>query len=148
MKRLYMTMKGMGLLLVVGFLLSSCSSNKVLGLEQGWDVLDQRKVNFVRDHDAIEIKSRTPYTALRFKVEDKDVRINELKIVFDNGDKLEPVMDDVITAGQWSRIIELGREGRVINSIEFKYRSLGNLLTGRATVITIGRRYDPYRYGY
>lgn len=132
--------------LVLGF--SSCSSSKVLGLEQGWDLLDQRKVNFLRDKDVIEIRSRNPYTALRFKVEDKDVRINELKIVFDNGDKLEPLMDDEIKAGEMSRIIDLGREGRIINSIEFKYRSLGNILTGRANIITIGRRYDPYRYGY
>lgn len=136
-------------LVVMGtILLISCSSRRIVGLEQGWDVLDERKVNFVRDKDVIEVRNRNPYTAIQFRVEDKNVRISDLKIVFDNGDKLEPAIDDVIEAGQRSRVIELGREGRVINAIEFRYRSMGNVLTGRANVITTARRYDPYRIGY
>lgn len=138
-------MKSILCFFLIALVASSCSSSKVLGLEQGWDVIDQRKVNFLRDSDEIEVRSRTPYTALRFKVEDKDVRISELKVEFANGDKLEPAVDDVINAGQWSRVIELGREGRVINAISFRYRSMGSVLSGRATVIITGRRYDPYQ---
>ena len=123
--------------------LSCGSSRKTLVLEEGWELLAERKVNFVRDKDVIDIESRNQFTAIRFKVEDRDVRINDLRIWFDNGDKLEPNVDDVIVADQYSRIIELARDGRYIDKIEFRYRTTGNLLKGRANVIILGKRYYP-----
>src|SRR5687767_13706914 len=91
---------------LVGFLFVSCgSSRRTFGLEEGWELLGERKVNFVRDKDIMEVSSRNLFTAIRFYVEEKDVRINELKIVFENGDKVEPALDDIISAGQQSRVI-------------------------------------------
>jgi hypothetical protein len=128
-------------------LFASCgSSRRTVGVEEGWEILDDRKVNFVRDKDVIEVKSRNQFTAIQFKVEDRDIRINELQIYFDNGDKLEPAIDDVVKAGESSRIIDIGREGRFIDRIEFKYRTTGSILKGRAQVLTLGRRYNPYGY--
>ena len=128
-------------------LFTSCgSSRRSIGLEEGWELLSERKVNFVRDKDEIAIESRNQFTALRFKVEDRDVRLNDLKVYFDNGDKLEPALDEVIPADQSSRIIELARDGRRIDKIEFKYRTTGNLLKGRANVLVIGKKYNPYGY--
>lgn len=125
-------------------LLGSCgSSRRTVGIEEGWEVLAERKVNFVRDKDEIEIRNRNMFTAIRFRVEDRDVRINDLKIYFQNGDKLEPAIDESISANQSSRIIELALDGRYIDKIEFKYRTTGTLLKGRATVLIIGRRYNP-----
>ena len=135
-------------LLLVGFVvlvLSACgSSRRTFGLEEGWELLGERKVAFIRDKDVMEVSSRNLFTAIRFYVEDKDVRINELKIQFDNGDKIEPALDDVIKAGESSRIIQLAADGRRISSIEFKYRSMGSVLEGRANVVVTGRRYNPY----
>lgn len=122
--------------------LFSChSSRRSIGIEEGWDLLSDRKVNFVRDKDEIVVNNRTLYTALRFKVEGKDIHINDLKVYFDNGDKLEPNIDDDIKAGEMSRVIDLGREGRYIDHIDFKYRTLGNLLKGRANVLVLARKY-------
>jgi len=123
------------------FLLSCNSSRRSIGIEEGWELLSERKVNFVKDKDDITINNRTPYTAVRFKVEDKDVHINDLRIYFDNGDKLEPNMDDDIPANEFSRVIDLGREGRYIDRIEFKYRSTGSILRGRANVLVLGKKY-------
>ena len=125
----------------------SCgSSRRSIGLEEGWELLSERKVNFVRDKDEIDVESRNQFTALRFKVEDRDVRLNDLKVYFDNGDKLEPALDETIPADQSSRIIELARDGRRIDKIEFKYRTTGNVLKGRANVLVIGKKYNPYGY--
>jgi len=122
----------------------SCgSSRRTLGIEEGWELLAERKVNFVRDKDEIEVRSRNQFTAIRFKVEDRDVRINDLKIYFQNGDKLEPSLDDVIKANESSRIIELARDGRFIEKIEFKYRTTGTVLEGRANVLILGQKYNP-----
>lgn len=125
--------------------LVSCGSSRTVAVEEGWELLDERKVNFVRDVDEIEVKSRNEFTAIKFRVEDKDVRINDLKIYFENGDKLEPSLDATIVAGTESRSIELGREGRRIDRIEFKYRSTGSLLEGRANVLVFARRFNLYR---
>lgn len=130
-----------GIALSLVSLLSCHSSRRSVGIEEGWELLADRKVNFVRDKDEIPVKSRTLYTALRFKVEDKEIRINELKIYFDNGDKLEPNIDESIAANQFSRVIDLGREGRYIDHIEFKYRSVGSILGERASVLVLARKY-------
>lgn len=148
MKRLLLNNPFCLFLLLFSFLLlSSCgSSRKSIGLEEGWELLSERKVNFVRDKDEIDVESRNQFTALRFKVEDRDVRLNDLKVYFDNGDKLEPALDEVIPADESSRIIELARDGRRIDKIEFKYRTTGNVLKGRANVLVIGKKYNPYGY--
>jgi hypothetical protein len=143
MKRFFGTVK-IFLFVGIAFSLVSCfSSRRSLGIEEGWELLGERKVNFVRDKDEISVNSRNQFIAIRFKVEDKDVRINDLKIYFQNGDKLEPMLDDIISANQYSKIIELAREGRIIDKIAFKYRSTGNLLSGRANVVILGQKYNP-----
>ncbi|MBA2500865.1 MAG: hypothetical protein H0V30_14160 [Chitinophagaceae bacterium] len=126
--------------------LFSCGSTRTISVEEGWEILGESKVNFVRDRDEIDVRSTNDYTALRFMVEKKDVRVNYLRVVYVNGDVLEPLIDDIIGAGQQSKIIELSREGQRIDRVEFKYRSTGNILKGRATVLLVGRRFDRYRY--
>ena len=108
-------------------------------------MLAERKVNFVRDKDEIPIDNKTPFTAIKFKVEDHEVRINDVKIYFQNGDKLEPNMDVTIPANEMSREIEIGGDGRYLDKIEFKYRTTGSVLKGRANIVILGRK--PYR-GY
>ena len=127
--------------LAVMFVLGSCHSRRTVGIEEGWDLLSDRKVNFIHDKDEIAVNSRMEYTALRFKVERRDIHLSDLKIYFQNGDKLEPNLDDDIKAGEYSRIIELGREGRYIDRIEFNYRTVGNVLKGRADVLVLARKY-------
>ena len=126
---------------------SNCnSSRKSISVEEGWDLLSEQKVNFVRDKDEIAINSSNDYTALRFKVEGHEIHINDLKVYFRNGDKLEPNIEATIPAEEYSRDIELGREGRSLDKIEFKYHTTGNMLKGRANVLIFGRRH--YRGGY
>lgn len=122
---------------------SGCNTTRSIGIEEGWELLGEQKVNFVKDKDVIDVDSRYQFTHIKFQVEDKDVRIKDLVVYFDNGDRLTPSLDDEIRAGETSREIELAREGRYIDKIEFSYRSLGNLLQGRANVLVLGRRYDP-----
>ena len=127
-------------------LLASCtSSRKSIPVEQGWDFLGEQKVNFVRDRDAITVYNTNRYTAIRFKVENKEIILNDLKVVYENGDKLTPTIGDKIEADQYSREIELGPEGKTIRKIEFKFRSTGNVFKGRANVLVYGKRFvQPY----
>lgn len=135
------TYRSIALLFVICALASCHSRRKIIGIEEGWQLLSTRKVNFVRDKDEVVINNRTLYTALRFKVEKRDITISDLEIHFQNGDKLEPRINEDIKAGEFSRVIELGREGRYIDHIDFKYRTTGNILNGRATVLILGEKY-------
>lgn len=136
---------GLVWLLVATLAISCSSSRKSIAIEEGWDLLGERKVNFVKDKDAITIYNSNGYTAVRFKVEKKDVIIHSLKVVFQNGDVLSPVIDDKILKGEYSRVIELSVEGKNIRSINFKYRSTGSVLKGRGNILVFGRRYiRPY----
>jgi len=134
----------LSLLLLVSFIAVSCgSSRRTVGIEEGWELLGEEKVNFVRDRDEIDVNSRNQFTAIRFKVEDRDIRLQDLEITYQNGDKLKPAIDIEIPAGQSSRIIELAADGKYIDKISFAYRTTGNLLKGRAKVLIIGKRYNP-----
>lgn len=129
-------------LLAAAFILQSCSSSrKTIAIEEGWELIGESKVNFVRDRDEVNVVSSSTFTALRFKVEDKPIRLKSLNVVFQNGDKLAPMVDDQIEADQFSREISLGPEGRSIRSVDFSYRSKGNLLKGRAKVLIFAKRY-------
>lgn len=129
------------LFVAVVFSSLSCGNSRSIAVEEGWDLLGEAKVNFVRDRDKIDVLNSNLYTAIRFKVEKKDVHINALEIVYSNGDKLNPVIDDDIAAGESSREIELGPLGKSLRSIDFTFRSKGNLLKGRATILVFGKRY-------
>lgn len=133
------------LLLAVAILanvLSSCfSSRRSIPVEEGWELIGEEKVNFVRDKDEVVVTSRNQFTDIRFRVEEREVRIQDLKIYFENGDKLEPSIDLVVFANQSSRNIQLAQDGRTISKIEFTYRTTGNLLRGRANVLIYGKRH-------
>ncbi len=130
------------ILLASIFTTISCSSTrKSIAIEEGWELIGESKVNFVRDRDLVDVVSANRFTAIRFKVENRDIRLNSLNVVYQNGDKLAPVIDDVIVADQYSRDIELGPEGKMIRSIDFKYRTTGNVLKGRGNVLVFGKRY-------
>jgi hypothetical protein len=125
----------------------ACTTTRSIAIEEGWELLGEQKVNFIRDKDEIIVSSRNEFTALRFKVEHKDTRINYLKVYFRSGDILQPAIDDIINANQNSRVIELAREGRPIDKIEFKYHTVGsNPFKGRANVLVFGKKYYPFGY--
>ncbi len=135
-------------ILLISILFISCSSSrKSITIEEGWDLIGERKVNFVRDRDEFKIYNSNGYTAIRFRVEKRDIKINGLQIIYQNGDALSPVIDDVIIKGEYSRVIELGAEPKNIRSINFKYRTTGSVLKGRANILIFGKRYvNPYKY--
>jgi hypothetical protein len=128
-------------LFLIAVNLSCGSSRRSIAIEEGWEMLGELTVNFGRDRDAIDVRSSNRLTAIRFMVEDREVKLNELTIIFQNGDRLQPVVDEIIPPDTYSRVIDISNEGKYISRIEFKYRTTGNLLKGRAHVLVFGKRY-------
>ncbi len=143
MKRLFTTHTYILLLAIasLGFFSSCYSARRSVAVEEGWELLGEERVNFVRDNDELVVTSRNQFTDIRFRVEDREVRIHDLKIYYPNGDKLEPNIDFIVPANQDSRVIELARDGRTISKIEFQYRTTGSILKGRANVLVYGKKY-------
>jgi hypothetical protein len=130
---------------MVLLVLAACGpTRRSIAIEEGWDLLGEQKVNFVKDKDALEVHSSYKYTAIRFKVEGHEIKLNDLKVYYQNGDKLEPALDEIIAADQYSREIELSLDGKFVNKIEFKYHTTGNIFKGRANVLVFGKRYTGY----
>jgi hypothetical protein len=124
------------------FITISCgSSTRTIAVEEGWELLGESKANFVRETDVINVNSRSQFTDLRFKVEKRDIKLTELKITFESGDKLEPAIDEIIPAGRESKLIELAKDGRTITRIEFRYRTTGSIVKGQAKILVFGKRY-------
>jgi hypothetical protein len=137
--------KKMPMLLLIAVMITSVScisSRRSIAIEEGWELLGEQKVNFVRDVDEIQVNSRSRFTAIQFKIEDREVNLSELKIFFDNGDKLEPSVNEIVAPGRSSREIAIASEGRYINKISFKYRTTGNILKGRANLLVFGKKYN------
>ena len=129
----------MAIMLIV-IVSTGCGSSKTIAIEQGWDLLGEEKVNFVTDNDKINVYNQTLYTAIKFQVTTKDIHINDVNIIYPNGDKLNPSVDEDIAAGSFSKEIEIDPLGKEIRGVQFKYRSKGNLLKGRARVLVFGKR--------
>ena len=131
--------------ILLGFVSCNTTRNSI-AIEEGWELIGESKANFGRDRDVIDIVNTKLYTAVRYKVMNKDIRIQDMKIVFPNGDKLTPIVNADLVEGQYSKDIELGAEGRQIRSIEFSYRSKGSIFKGRAKVLVLGKRYVQLYY--
>ena len=130
-------------LVVISF---SCGSTRnSIAVEEGWELLGETKAGFIRETDVINVSSRNQFTAIRFKVEGAEIKLSQLGVYFESGDKLSPAVDESIPAGQESRLIELAADGRTITKIEFKYRTVGSIIKKKANILIFGKR---YRTGY
>ena|SRR5664279_5720912 len=126
-------------------MIASCSSSKKnIVTPQGWVVIGETKANFVRETDVVKVYSLDRFTDIRFRVEDRALKISEMTIYFENGDKLTPKMEDVVEPDQYSRVINIADNGKKIDRIEFKYRTTGSILKGRAKITIIGKQYAGF----
>ncbi len=133
-------MKGFLAVAIIVTAFTSCGSTKTIAVEEGWDLLGEKTVNFVIDNDKIDVYNQTLYTAVKFQVLNKDVVIKDVNVIYPNGDKLNPSTEQTIAAGSYSKEIELDPLGKEIRSVQFKYRSTGSILKSRARVLVFGKR--------
>ena len=126
-------------LVIISF---SCGSTRnSIAVEEGWELLGETKAGFIRETDVINVNSRNQFTAIRFKVEGAEIKLSELGVFFESGDKLSPAVDETIPAGKESRLIELAADGRTITKIELKYRTIGSIIKKKANILVFGKRY-------
>jgi hypothetical protein len=120
---------------------SPVTGNKVLTVTSpnAWMVMGSRTVNYGTDHDAITNGSQdTWFTGIYIKVTDAPIKINDMKVYFDNGDKFDVSIRSMIKQNGHSRTIELPGGQRKITKVEFSYETLGSN-RGHATLTLWGK---------
>jgi hypothetical protein len=91
-----------------------------------WELLGSRSVRYGTDHDLITVRSDRWYKGIYFKVTDAPIRLNDMKVYFDNGDKFDVSIRGMIKENGHSRTIELPGGERRITKVEFSYETLGS----------------------
>ncbi|MBL7747728.1 MAG: hypothetical protein JNM19_09900 [Chitinophagaceae bacterium] len=91
-----------------------------------WEVLGSRSVRYGTDHDAITVSSEKWYKGIYFKVTDAPIKLNDMKVFFDNGDKFDVSIRGMIRENGHSRTIELPGGVRRITKVEFSYETMGS----------------------
>ena len=104
---------------------------------RGWDKLGEVKVDSKYDRESIKVgRDDGRFTKLTFAVEDNDVEIYDITVVFGNKETLSLEDRLVFREGQRTGAIDLPGEKRFVKRVDFKF---GKIARGRnATVVVYG----------
>jgi hypothetical protein len=103
-----------------------------------WEVLGSRSVRYGTDKDVITVSGDKWYKGIYFKVTEAPIKINDMKVYFDNGDKFDVSMRSMIKQNGHTRTIELPGGERRITKVEFSYETMGSN-RGTATLTLWGK---------
>lgn len=103
-----------------------------------WEQLGCQKVGFLTDRDVIKVgRAEGRFKAIRLKVSGNAVHIEDLKVVYANGEPDDLRVRSEIRAGQGTRALDLKGRERAIRQIDLVYRSKPSF-KGQATVCAEG----------
>ncbi|HEU0159976.1 MAG TPA: hypothetical protein VFR00_11700 [Hyphomicrobiaceae bacterium] len=102
--------------------------------EARWERLGCQKVGFITDKDIIRVgRGEGRFKSIRLQVSGNKVYMDDLKVIYANGEPDDIPVRSEIRAGGQTRPLDLRGERRAIKQIEMKYRSQPNF-KGEATV--------------
>ena len=101
-------------------------------------MLGEQAVKGKRDRDVIMVGRREGrFTRLMLVVEDSDLEVHSMEVVFAGGDRFNPRLRHVFREEDRTRPIDLPGNSRAIERIEFRY---GNLPGGGAARVQVWAR--------
>ena len=104
------------------------------GAQARWERLGCQKVGFIADKDVIRVgRGEGRFKSIRLEVSGNKVYMNDLKVIYSNGEPDDIPVRSEIRAGGQTRALDLRGERRAIKAIEMKYRSQPSF-KGQATV--------------
>ncbi len=104
-----------------------------------WERLGCQKVGFIVDKDVIRVgRGEGRFKSIRLEVSGNKVYMDDLKVIYANGEPDDIPVRSEIRAGGQTRPLDLRGERRAIKEIEMKYRSQPNF-KGQATVCVDGQ---------
>lgn len=116
--------------------LASCVTG---GLPPGAELLGDRTVTFTADHDVVEVGAKEgQFRSLVIVVEKNDVEIFNVVVEYGNGQREAFDTRLVFHEGSRSRPLQLAGGTRRIRAVEFRYKTVGTWIDGRAHVLVYG----------
>jgi len=104
-----------------------------------WVKLGKRRVSKGADHDVIMVTARKgTFRKLKFKVTKSPVHINSIKVVYANGSSEIIHVKKNFRRGEFSRVIDLKGNKRIIKKIVFNYHTKF-LARGKARIHVYGK---------
>jgi hypothetical protein len=92
--------------------------------ERGWELLGTKKVGFIGDRDVISVGRREgKFRAIKLRVRGNAIHVNDLKVVYSNGEPDDLPVRSEIRAGGETRAIDLRGRDRAIREVQMVYRS-------------------------
>lgn len=116
---------------------SSSHSSRPISPRGDWELLGSRQVSFGAERDVIGARHQGRFRAIKIEVERGNLEMFDVRVVFRNGESFSPDTRIEFREGSWSRTIDLPGDARIIDRIEFRYRS--EVRRGRAVVKVWGR---------
>ena len=103
------------------------------------ELLGQREVDFRADNDVIEVgRSEGRFQKIRVVVRGAPIELRDMKVIFEDNSVLDVTRRSRILRENSDFVIDLPGERRVIQRIDFQYRSVDRR-EGKATVLVYGR---------
>jgi len=106
---------------------------------QGWRFIGDKWAAFGSDRDVLRVGGNEAFRQIKIKVTDGPLRIDDLDIYFENGEKMNVPLKNAFRAGQESRVIDLRGGVRKLDRVEFLYSTIGRS-KGTAKVAVWGKR--------
>jgi hypothetical protein len=104
----------------------------------GWHKIGETHVDFKTDKDVVKLIGADKFKALQIKAVDAPVHIEDMQVVYENGEPEDiPVRYD-FKQGTESRAIDLKGYERKIKEINFVYRTVPNWKGDRAHIEIYG----------
>ena len=105
-----------------------------------WEVLGHKRVGFGQDTDVITVTAaRGDFRKVAVLVEENDIEISKMTLVFANGEKHDVELRETFKAGTRSREIDLPGGDRVIQAVRFSYSTEGRPRDGFAHITLLGK---------
>jgi hypothetical protein len=104
-----------------------------------WKFIADKNVRYGPDHDVIIVTGNDNYSQLRLKVTDAPLKVNDMKVHFENGGVFDVSIRREIAKGGQSRVIDLPAGSRSIKKVEFWYSTIGTQ-QGTSRVALWGKR--------
>ena len=117
------------LLAAVFVSLSSLKAQKVevvTSNKPGWHKIGETSVNFKADKDVVKVLGADSFKALRIKATDAPVHIENMQVVYENGEPEDIAIRFDFKQGTESRAIDLKGYERKIKEVSFVYRTVPN----------------------
>ncbi|MEO5675315.1 MAG: hypothetical protein ABIQ74_11780 [Chitinophagales bacterium] len=90
----------------------------------GWHKIAETVANLKMDRDEVLVTGADHFKAIKLKVTDAPVEITDLTVVFENEQRQEIEVRNLINAGDHTRVIDLDGQNRAIKKIIIQYKTV------------------------